>query len=100
MCIRDSFAGAAFLHLSVSFSRSMLTLGLLKNDRMEKLVEMCIRDRYRSRRWIKTVEGVRKRTGTDETAVCRTVQKISCRCRRFLGGESGKGGNQAEISKY
>ena len=55
---------------------------------------------YRSRRWIKTVEGVRKRTGTDETAVCRTVQKISCRCRRFLGGESGKGGNQAEISKY
>ena len=35
-----------------------------------------------------------------ETAVCRTVQKISCRCRRFLGGESGKGGNQAEISKY
>ena len=32
------FAGAAFLHLSVSFSRSMLTLGLLKNDRMEKLV--------------------------------------------------------------
>ena len=55
---------------------------------------------YRSRRWIKTVEGVRKRTGTAETAVCRTVQKISCRCRRFLGGESGKGGNQAEISKY
>ena len=54
----------------------------------------------RSRRWIKTVEGVRKRTGTAETAVCRTVQKISCRCRRFLGGESGKGGNQAEISKY
>lgn len=33
------FAGAAFLHLSVSFSRSMLTLGLLKNDRMEKLVD-------------------------------------------------------------
>ena len=32
-------AGAAFLHLSVSFSRSMLTLGLLKNDRMEKLVD-------------------------------------------------------------
>lgn len=50
---------------------------------------------YRSRRWIKTVEGVRKRTGTDETAVCRTVQKISCRCRRFLGGESGKGGESS-----
>ena len=33
------FAGAAFLHLSVSFSRSMLTLGLLRNDRMEKLVD-------------------------------------------------------------
>ena len=33
------FAGAAFLHLSVSFSRSMLTLGLLKSDRMEKLVD-------------------------------------------------------------
>lgn len=33
------FAGAAFLHLSVSFSRSMLTIGLLKNDRMEKLVD-------------------------------------------------------------
>lgn len=33
------FAGAAFLHLTVSFSRSMLTLGLLKNDRMEKLVD-------------------------------------------------------------
>ena len=33
------FAGATFLHLSVSFSRSMLTLGLLKNDRMEKLVD-------------------------------------------------------------
>ena len=33
------FAGAAFLHLSVSFSRSMLTLGLLKNDRMEKIVD-------------------------------------------------------------
>lgn len=33
------FAGAAFLHLSVSFSRSMLTLGLLKNDGMEKLVD-------------------------------------------------------------
>ena len=32
-------AGAAFLHLSVSFSRSMLTLGLLKNDGMEKLVD-------------------------------------------------------------
>ena len=33
------FAGAAFLHLSVSFSRSMLTLGLLRNDRMEKFVD-------------------------------------------------------------
>lgn len=33
------FAGAAFLHLSVSFSRSMLTFGLLKSDRMEKLVD-------------------------------------------------------------
>ena len=33
------FAGAAFLHLSVSFSRSMLMLGLLKNDRMEKLAD-------------------------------------------------------------
>ena len=36
------FAGAAFLHLSVSFSRSMLTLGLLKNDRMEKLVDKIV----------------------------------------------------------
>ena len=36
-----SFSGGAkFLVLvSVSFSRSMLTLGLLKNDRMEKLVD-------------------------------------------------------------
>ena len=33
------FAGTAFLHLGVSFSRSMLTLGLLRNDRMEKLVD-------------------------------------------------------------
>ena len=33
------FAGTAFLHLGISFSRSMLTLGLLRNDRMEKLVD-------------------------------------------------------------
>lgn len=33
------FLGAVFLHLGVSFSRSMLTLGLLRDDKMEKTVD-------------------------------------------------------------
>lgn len=33
------FFGAIFLHLGVSFSRSMLTLGLLRDDKMEQTVD-------------------------------------------------------------
>lgn len=36
------FFGAIFLHLGVSFSRSMLTLGVLRDDKMEKTTDRIV----------------------------------------------------------